>query len=106
MQKGILCTVAPKYHLNTCAPFVSNTLMNGYQPERSGDVIYSLAPGWIDWSSPRGSSHGTLYDYDAHVPLIFHPYQIKVHEHHNRKVFRVNFPWVMTSLSSRVPENK
>ncbi len=76
MQKGILCTVAPKYHLNTCAPFVSNTLMNGYQPERSGDVIYSLAPGWIDWSSPRGSSHGTLYDYDAHVPLLWYGWKV------------------------------
>jgi predicted AlkP superfamily pyrophosphatase or phosphodiesterase len=101
MQKGVLCTVAPKYHLNTCAPIISNTLMNGYYPARSGDVIYSLAPGWIDWSSTKGSSHGTLYDYDTHVPLIWYGWKID----HGSSAEPVDIPDIAPTIADwlRIP---
>lgn len=76
MQKGVLCVLAPRYHINTCAPYVENNMMNGFQPARSGDILYSLAPGWIDWILPKGSSHGTTYAYDNHVPLIWYGWKI------------------------------
>jgi predicted AlkP superfamily pyrophosphatase or phosphodiesterase len=76
MQEGISCVVAPEYHINTCPPYTSTTILNGYDHNRSGDVLYSLAPGWVDWASKKGSSHGTIYSYDTHVPLIWYGWKI------------------------------
>lgn len=45
---------------------------NGYNLKLSGDVIVNLKPGHL--SSPDGqpgTSHGTGYTYDTHVPLLF-----------------------------------
>ncbi|MBK9732290.1 MAG: alkaline phosphatase family protein [Chitinophagaceae bacterium] len=75
-QPGTLCVCAPDYGINNCAPFVQNTIMNGYQPARSGDILYSLSPGWVEWHQTKGTSHGTVYDYDNHVPLIWYGWKI------------------------------
>ena len=45
-------------------------LQNGYHGKRSGQIAYLCAPGFMDYSK-RGSSHGSGYTYDTHVPLIF-----------------------------------
>jgi predicted AlkP superfamily pyrophosphatase or phosphodiesterase len=45
-------------------------IKRGYMAARSGDIIYVLHPAWGDWGS-KGTSHGTGYTYDTHVPLIF-----------------------------------
>lgn len=47
-------------------------LINGIHNERSGDVFIILNPGYIEWSSKEGTSHGTHYNYDTHVPLFFY----------------------------------
>lgn len=75
-QEGINCVSAPAFNTSTCSPFIQNKIMNGYQAERSGDILYSLAPGWIDWASSKGSSHGTAYSYDDHVPLIWFGWKV------------------------------
>ena len=47
-------------------------VQRGYNQKRSGDVIVSLQTGWIStyWEK-GGTTHGTGYSYDTHVPLIF-----------------------------------
>jgi len=36
----------------------------------SGDIVYTLM---LNWAYPRKSStHGTRFNYDTHVPLIFY----------------------------------
>jgi hypothetical protein len=42
---------------------------DGYYPDRSGDIHVLVKPNYIFWSG-AGTTHGTPYDYDAHVPLI------------------------------------
>jgi predicted AlkP superfamily pyrophosphatase or phosphodiesterase len=76
-QPGILCIVAPAYNMNTCSPYVQKTIMNGYYPQRSGDVFYSIQPGWIEWIYKEGTSHGTVFDYDQHVPLLWYGWHIQ-----------------------------
>ncbi|MHB8734093.1 MAG: alkaline phosphatase family protein [Terriglobales bacterium] len=45
-------------------------LRNSYVPGRSGDV-YAVAREWTLLSAyPTGTSHGTIYPYDTHVPLV------------------------------------
>jgi predicted AlkP superfamily pyrophosphatase or phosphodiesterase len=48
----------------------------GYNEKRSGDVIYTLLPGWMDYKK-TGSNHGTAYSYDTHVPLIWFGWNIE-----------------------------
>ncbi len=45
-------------------------LQNGYNLQRSGDVLLVLKPGFIDYSQV-GSTHGSPYNYDTHIPLLF-----------------------------------
>jgi len=45
-------------------------LQNGYNFSLSGNVCYTLKPAWIDHSE-KGTTHGSAYNYDTHVPLIF-----------------------------------
>jgi len=44
----------------------------GFQYHRSGDVFIQLKPGWLDRTSHKGTTHGSPYNYDTHVPMIFY----------------------------------
>lgn len=50
-------------------------MQNGFYPNRSGDVALLLEPGWMDWSH-TGTTHGTGYTYDTHVPLLWYGWHI------------------------------
>jgi len=44
----------------------------GYFPARSGDVVVVYASGLIESEGyTRGTTHGSIWTYDTHVPLIF-----------------------------------
>lgn len=47
-------------------------LQNGYHYQRCGDVYIVLDPQWIDEEDPfaGGTTHGSPYAYDTHVPFI------------------------------------
>ena len=51
-------------------------IKNGYHPDRSGDVVFVLEPNTIIYGD-KGTTHGSGYDYDTHVPLIFYGKGIK-----------------------------
>jgi predicted AlkP superfamily pyrophosphatase or phosphodiesterase len=42
---------------------------NGFHVQRGADVFVVLDPYWM--FSPRGTTHGTVFSYDTHVPVIF-----------------------------------
>jgi predicted AlkP superfamily pyrophosphatase or phosphodiesterase len=46
-------------------------LQNGYHQKLSGDVLYTLESGVISYG-PKGTTHGSGYNYDTHVPLLFY----------------------------------
>jgi len=45
--------------------------LNDFDPVRSGDALLIPRRGVIVYPDPRGSTHGSQYDYDTHVPLVF-----------------------------------
>ena len=47
----------------------SQRVRNGFYPTRSGDLVVIPEAYWI--FEPRGASHGTAFNYDTHVPVIF-----------------------------------
>lgn len=44
---------------------------NGYNAERSGDAVLILKPFLVPSGSPTGTTHGSPYNYDTHVPVLF-----------------------------------
>ncbi len=50
---------------------VEKLLQNGYNQKRSGDVIYVYDPAFISYSK-TGSTHGSGFNYDTQVPLLFY----------------------------------
>jgi predicted AlkP superfamily pyrophosphatase or phosphodiesterase len=42
-----------------------------FHPDRSADVIFHLNENYLSGSTPRRTSHGSPWDYDTNVPLIF-----------------------------------
>ena len=55
---------------------ILKTLQNGYNQKLSGDVLLIPFPSTISYSK-TGSTHGSGYIYDTHVPLIFYGAGIK-----------------------------
>lgn len=55
----------------TFTGMIAKRIKNGFNPKRSGDVIYVLEPATISYSH-TGSTHGSPYNYDTHVPIIFY----------------------------------
>ena len=52
-------------------------IQNGFYLQRSGDIAFLLEPAWLDDYSRTGTSHGSAYTYDTHVPLIWYGWEIK-----------------------------
>jgi predicted AlkP superfamily pyrophosphatase or phosphodiesterase len=52
-------------------------MQNGFYLKRSGDIALLLEPAWLDDYSHTGTSHGTTYSYDTHVPLLWYGWNIK-----------------------------
>jgi hypothetical protein len=51
---------------------------NSFHPQRSGDVMLSYRPEYVeDFGQRRGISYGSLYNYDARVPLCFYGPQFR-----------------------------
>lgn len=44
---------------------------NNFSQQRSGDVMIALNPGWVE-KSDDVTGHGSPYEYDSHVPLIWY----------------------------------
>lgn len=47
---------------------ISSLVTRAYHRDRSGDLHVVLEPHWT--TAGAGTSHGTVYGYDAHIPLI------------------------------------
>lgn len=51
-------------------------LKKGYHNRLSGDILFTLLPGWVEYGK-TGSTHGSGYEYDTHVPLLFFGWGVK-----------------------------
>lgn len=56
---------------------IKGLLVRGYNQKRSGHIIYQLNPAWYSSSRVQGTTHGSAYIYDTHVPVIFYGFGIK-----------------------------
>lgn len=52
----------------------ASAMANGFMPQRCGDVLFAMQPGSLrgtPGSHGRGSTHGSGWNYDTQVPVIF-----------------------------------
>jgi predicted AlkP superfamily pyrophosphatase or phosphodiesterase len=56
---------------------IKGMIARGYHFKRSGDVMVQLEPSWIASSYPTGTTHGSTYSYDTHVPILFYGKGVK-----------------------------
>lgn len=49
-----------------------NYLLNGFNKNRSADILYSLRANYLTGERERGAQHGSPHNYDKHIPLIFY----------------------------------
>lgn len=56
---------------------VKGMVVRGYHPKRCGDIQIILEPGWYPGGSIRGTTHGSPWTYDTHVPILFYGSGIK-----------------------------
>ncbi len=61
-------------------------LARGIYPNRSGDLMILLGSGWLEEDNKNATSHGTPYQYDTHVPIIFWGWQVPPHREFDEPV--------------------
>lgn len=58
------------------APKLRDMAASGYNPDRSGDIQIVLKSGYLEGGA-TGTTHGSSYNYDAHIPLLWYGWGIK-----------------------------
>lgn len=74
-----------------------NFILNGWHPYKSADIIFTLRPGYLFRFLEQGTTHGTSYTYDTHIPLIFYGWNIPK-QTINDKVYIVDIAPTIASL--------
>ena len=84
---------------------IGRRVQNGYYPGRGSDLVIILEPYWIYSAkeTPLGTQHGTPYNYDTHVPVIFMGAGIKPGRYNQRVAPNDIAPTLATMLEVEIP---
>lgn len=74
----------------------------GFHQKRSGDVALVLEPGWMEYRN-TGTTHGTVYNYDTHVPLLWYGWKIKSGESYHKTYITDIAPTISALLNIPFP---
>ncbi len=61
---------------------MKSDISNGYYPSRSGEMYVLFEPAWFEGMT-KGTTHGTVYPYDTHIPLLWMGWGVKHGEDHS-----------------------
>ncbi|MBL8002717.1 MAG: alkaline phosphatase family protein [Flavobacteriales bacterium] len=82
-------------------------LANGFSPVMSGDVLYALRPGYFEavpGLAGRGTTHGSGWNYDTHVPVILYGQGVRPGEVIERTSITDIVPTVCTIVGMSLPD--
>ena len=85
--------------------FIDNRLLlqKGYNQKLSGNVLYEIYPGWKRYIKKTGTTHGTTYNYDTQVPLLFYGWGIPHGSTHRRTLVEDIAPTISSLLHMQQP---
>jgi predicted AlkP superfamily pyrophosphatase or phosphodiesterase len=75
--KGIHSTItASDLRRNEFTTGSNHLIQKGFHPKRSGNVMITMEPNWMEYHS-TGTTHGTAYNYDTRVPMLWYGWKIQ-----------------------------
>jgi Type I phosphodiesterase / nucleotide pyrophosphatase len=80
---------------------IGRRVLRGFNAQRSGDLEIILEPFWMRQAT--GTTHGTPYNYDAHIPLIVMGPRIKPGVYSNAVALNDLAPTLATILEIETP---
>ncbi|AWA30219.1 alkaline phosphatase [Flavobacterium magnum] len=84
------------------ADYYLSCIAKGYDPRENGDLVVLFRPGYIEYG-PTGTSHGTPYSYDTHVPAIFYGWHVRKGISHDKKTITQIAPTLAQKLGITFP---
>lgn len=86
---------------NAAEDVIGRRVMRGFNAQRSGDLEIILEPYWIRQAT--GATHGTPYNYDAHIPLVLMGRRIAAGEYADHVALNDLAPTLTSLLSVQPP---
>jgi predicted AlkP superfamily pyrophosphatase or phosphodiesterase len=80
---------------------IGSRVLRGFNPQRSGDLEILLEPYWMRQAT--GTTHGTPYNYDAHIPLILMGQRIRPGAYADHAALNDLAPTLATLLAVPIP---
>jgi hypothetical protein len=80
---------------------IGSRVLRGFNAQRSGDLEIVLEPFWM--RQAQGTTHGSPYNYDAHIPLILMGARIQPGEYSNAVALNDLAPTLATLLKVEIP---
>jgi hypothetical protein len=80
---------------------LGSRVLRGFNAQRSGDLEILLEPYWM--RQAQGTTHGTPYNYDAHIPLILMGRRIKPGEYFDHVALNDLAPTLATLVNVEIP---
>ena len=80
---------------------IGSRVLRGFNAQRSGDLEIILEPFWMRQAT--GTTHGTPYNYDAHIPLILMGRQIRPGTYSNHVALNDLAPTLSTLVDVAIP---
>lgn len=93
-EEEILGSTGNDYYLNFIA--------KGYDPTQDGDLVILDKAAYIEYQG-TGTSHGTPYSYDTHVPVIFYGWHVKKGESFAKKYITQIAPTIAQKIKIPFP---
>lgn len=92
-----------KKTLGTSMPIkIRNMVVNGYFPDRSGDIQLIMKPHYFS-GFHKGTTHGSWYNYDSHIPMLFYGWKIPKGKIHRETYMTDIAPTVAALLKLQMP---
>jgi hypothetical protein len=76
-------------------------MRNGFNQARSGNIMVMLDPYWL--TGRTGTNHGSPFDYDTHVPVLFLGPEIRAGRYHANVMVNDIAPTLATILGVETP---
>ena len=80
---------------------IGSRVLRGFNAQRSGDLEIILEPYWM--RQAHGTTHGTPYNYDAHIPLIIMGRRVTAGEYSDHVALNDLAPTLATLAGVEIP---